>query len=99
MNAGCFAHGETILASGYFFHGQIGRKYAWGRLKVDGVNYDVQLRLERIHRQQRGQKLEGRYFGLSRQGCIHLCHCRFTRAEIEVARREAVKMMAAVKFE
>jgi hypothetical protein len=97
MNAGCFAHCKTNVATG-FFHNQIGRKYAWGRLYAEGQEFEAQLKLDCIHRQQRGQALAGRYFGISAKGRIHLCHCRVTKAEFEKARREARKFMAGVEF-
>lgn len=84
---------------GYFHHKGIGPKWAWATFFYNGEEYDGKIDRSKIIKSQRGQDLKGRYFARSPTGAIHLCRCRYTKAGLEAARREADKLLAGIRVE
>lgn len=90
----CWVHQGKPKYHGYFYWGdQVGPKHAWSRIIVDGEEFHAEIKLNKIIASQRAQKLEGRFFGVSSTGRIHLCRCRWTKEMIAEARKSAAKLL------
>lgn len=97
----CFLHSGKHDADkhGFFENEGIGPVWCAVRFFYQGEEYTGKLKRNTIHVQQQHLDLRNRYFAISDSGTVHVCTCRYSKAVLDYAAKEAKRLFEGLRVE